>query len=159
MLHYPDSSGKTRGLGFRDKESEATEAARNPARGDKSPRCLRAKPCRAGLGILPVSKRRWLGGGAPKGFAGKQRGASSSARACGLLLISESQMRGSSGDGSFVRIDRERVRCTEVKRHAASRQGPCGSPVPPARSALLARSAGVCIVTLLAGRVQNGCRA
>jgi len=54
-------------LRFRHKESEASEAGRNLSRGDKSPRCLRAKPCRAGLGILPdVSKRRWLGGEAPR---------------------------------------------------------------------------------------------
>ena len=39
-------------LGFRHKESEATEAARNPARGEQSPRCLRAKPCRAGPGYI-----------------------------------------------------------------------------------------------------------
>ena len=75
-------------LRFRHKESEASEAARNLAGGDKSPRCLRAKPCRAGLGILPdVSKRRRLGGEAPRGFAGKQRGASSSVREGGLLLM------------------------------------------------------------------------
>ena len=59
-------------LRFRHKESEATVAVRNPARGDKSPRCLQAKPCRAGLGILPdVSKRRWLGGEAPEGLCQK----------------------------------------------------------------------------------------
>src|SRR5690606_3160512 len=38
----------------------------------KSPRCLQAKPCRAGLGIVPdVSKRRWLGGEAPEGLCQK----------------------------------------------------------------------------------------
>ena len=70
-------------LRFRHKESEATVAVRNPARGDKSPRCLQAKPCRAGLGILPdVSKRRWLGGGAPKGLC-RKAARSFELRACG----------------------------------------------------------------------------
>ena len=70
-------------LGFRDKESEASEAGRNPARGDKSPRCLRAKPCRAGLGILPdASRRRWLGGEAPKELC-RKAARSFELRACG----------------------------------------------------------------------------
>ena len=69
--------------GIRHKESEASEAGRNPARGDKSPRCLRAKPCRAGLGILPdASRRRWLGGEAPKELC-RKAARSFELRACG----------------------------------------------------------------------------
>ncbi|HPU00031.1 MAG TPA: hypothetical protein PLU39_19365, partial [Armatimonadota bacterium] len=41
-VQSPDQPKST--LRFRYKESEASEVARNPARGDRSPRCLRAKP-------------------------------------------------------------------------------------------------------------------
>ncbi len=91
------------GTGIPNKGSEASEAARNPSRGGKSPRCLRAKPCRAGWGDTPGHPRKArTRRGSPKGFAGKQRGASSSARAGGPLLMSESQHRNPSAAVSFI---------------------------------------------------------